>query len=387
MSQKLERREKGTGTVYQDKNGIWRGKLRYTPEPHAKQVTVNFTGKSEADIRKQIREYNKSGAQTVPNKNVTLGSYAEHWLKTFKRPNMKPASYDKLETTYLKHVKPALGMVQLKQIKPSDIQKLIAQKKADGYSYSTVLKVYQLFTALMRFAIGNRDLVYNPTLMVIMPEKSLFETKEIRIFTDEEVERIVEAARATYSNGKPVYQYGEAFVLMLNTGIRLGEGIGLCKTDCNRDNQSIHVQRNIQSTKKRDDEGNATGGVYAEENSPKTYSGERYIPLNKEAVKALDRLCARHPESKWVVCTENGDVVPPDRFERTFYSILKRAGIEKTGMHALRHTFASNLFAKGVDVKAVSHLLGHSSVKITYDTYIHLIKGVDREAVAVLDEA
>ena len=42
MSQKRERREKGTGTVYQDKNGIWRGKLRYTPEPHAKQVTVNF---------------------------------------------------------------------------------------------------------------------------------------------------------------------------------------------------------------------------------------------------------------------------------------------------------------------------------------------------------
>ena len=93
MSQKLERRENGTGTVYQDKNGIWRGKLRYTPEPHAKQVTVNFTGKSEADIRKQIREYNKSGAQAVPNKNVTLGSYAEHWLKTFKRPNMKPAIY------------------------------------------------------------------------------------------------------------------------------------------------------------------------------------------------------------------------------------------------------------------------------------------------------
>ena len=298
---------------------------------------------------------------------------------------MKPASYDKLEATYLNHVKPALGMVQLKQIKSSDIQKLIAQKKTDGYSYSTVLKVYQFFTALMRFAIGSRDLVYDPTLMVIMPEQSLFETKEIRIFTDEEVERIVAAARATYRNGKPVYQYGEAFVLMLNTGIRLGEGIGLWKIDRNQANQSIHIQRNIQSTKNRDDEGNVTGGVYAEENSPKTFSGDRHIPLNKEAVKALDRLCARHPESKWVVCTENGDVVPPDRFERTFYSILKRAGIEKTGMHALRHTFASNLFAKGVDVKTVSHLLGHSSVKITYDTYIHLIKGVDHEAVAVLD--
>lgn len=273
MSQKRERREKGTGTVYQDKNGIWRGKLRYTPEPHAKQVTVNFTGKSEADIRKQIREYNKV-AQATPNKNVTLGSYAENWLKTFKRPNMKPASYDKLEATYLNHVKPALGMVQLKQIKPSDIQMLIARKKADGYSYSTVLKVYQFFTALMRFAIGSRDLVYDPTLMVIMPEQSLFETKDIRIFTDEEVERIVEAARATYSNGKPVYQYGEAFVLMLNTGIRLGEGIGLLKTDRNQANQSIYIQRNIQSTKNRDEEGNASGGVHAEENSPKTYSGE-----------------------------------------------------------------------------------------------------------------
>lgn len=183
---------------------------------------------------------------------------------------MKPASYDKLEATYLNHAKPALGMVQLKQIKPSDIQKLIAKKKADGYSYSTVLKVYQFFTALMRFAIGSRDLVYDPTLMVIMPEQSLFQTKDIRIFTDEEVERIVEAARTTYSNGKPVYQYGEAFVLMLNTGIRLGEGIGLLKTDRNQANQSIYIQRNIQSTKNRDEEGNASGGVYAEENSPKT---------------------------------------------------------------------------------------------------------------------
>ena len=70
-----------------------------------------------------------------------------------------------------------------------------------------------------------------------------------------------------------------------------------------------------------------------------------------------------------------------------FTAFLKRAGIEKTGIHSLRHTFASNLFARGVDVKTVSHLLGHSSVKITYDTYIHLIKGVDHEAVAVLDEA
>lgn len=96
--------------------------------------------------------------------------------------------------------------------------------------------------------------------------------------------------------------------------------------------------------------------------------------MNKNATEALQRLCDAHPNSKEIVCGAKGTVIPPERLERTFYRILKNAGLEKTGVHSLRHTFASVLFAKGVDVKTVSKLLGHASIQITLNTYIHLIE-------------
>ena len=79
-------------------------------------------------------------------------------------------------------------------------------------------------------------------------------------------------------------------------------------------------------------------------------------------------------------------VVPPERLERTFYYLLKNVGIEKTGLHSLRHTFASTLFAQKVDIKTISKLLGHASIQITLDTYVHLFEDIDHDAVAQLDD-
>ena len=79
-------------------------------------------------------------------------------------------------------------------------------------------------------------------------------------------------------------------------------------------------------------------------------------------------------------------MVPPERVERTFYYLLNNVGLEREGPHSLRHTFASLLFAKGVDVKTVSTLLGHASIQITLNTYIHLMENVEYDAVAKLDD-
>jgi len=70
---------------------------------------------------------------------------------------------------------------------------------------------------------------------------------------------------------------------------------------------------------------------------------------------------------------------------RKDFPALKNADIESTGMHTLRHTFASMLFAKGADVKEVSELLGHANVQITYDTYIHLIPEHKAKVISLLD--
>lgn len=88
----------------------------------------------------------------------------------------------------------------------------------------------------------------------------------------------------------------------------------------------------------------------------------------------------------YVIVNNKGKPVLPSNFERSFHTILKKAGIDGDyGIHALRHTFASMLFAKGVDVKIVSKILGHSSVKITYDIYVHLFDKDVSRVTMVLD--
>lgn len=78
--------------------------------------------------------------------------------------------------------------------------------------------------------------------------------------------------------------------------------------------------------------------------------------------------------------------IRPRNFQNTFDSILETSGIEHKGLHVTRHTFASSLFRLGADVKSVSELLGHSDTRITYNTYIHLIKEQKLNVIALFDK-
>ena len=138
---------------------------------------------------------------------------------------------------------------------------------------------------------------------------------------------------------------------MLNTGIRLGEAIGLKKTDWNKGESTLHIQRNIQSISKRDNGGNRVQGKQLVANTTKTYSGDRIIPLNKAATEAIQRLCEQHPDAECIICSSKGDMIPPERLERTFYRILKNVGINQAGLHSLRHPYVKHT-TKNIPAKA-----------------------------------
>ncbi len=384
MAQKSERREKGTGTIYEREPGKWIGKINIGTTAEGKVKAKYFSGKTEAEVKRKIREYNKAGAKTEAAK-ITLGTYLLDWLKTYKLNSVKRSSYDALEGTAKNHIIPNLGMIQLGALTGDDIQKLLNKMKADGYSHSTVKKAHDCLNAVLKHALVREDIVKNPMLQVIMPAASLFPKKEIQFYTQEEALRITEEASKEYLTGRLVYVYGYVFILMLHTGIRLGEAIGLEKTDWDRKNNTLKIQRNVQSVKKRDKDGNAVTGRELVSNTTKTYSGERTLALNATATNALTKLCEEHPGSKYIVCDGNGHQVPPERVERTFYYLLKNVGLEKNGVHSLRHTFASLLFAQGTDIKVVSKLLGHASVQITMNIYVHLYDNAEPDAVALLD--
>ena len=381
----MARRENGTGTIYQRSNGSWVGRIYIGVDMNGKEKFKYLSGKTEREVKKKIRDYNQTGVKIDTNK-ISLRDYLYNWLKTFKRGTIKESSYDALEKTIRNQIVPYIGMVQLQQITSADIQKLLNDLKEKGYSYSTIKKAHDCLNDMFEHATITDAVVKNPMATVKMLASSEFEKKEIRYFNEEECSLIIEESSREYSTGKPVYQYADTYILMLNTGIRLGEAIGLKKTDWDKKNGTIHIQRNVQSVSKRDSDGERVQGKRLVFNTTKTYSGDRIVPLNKMATGTLERLCDQHPNSEFVVCSSKGDMVPPERLERTFHRLLKNVGIEKAGTHSLRHTFASILFSKSTDVKTVSELLGHASIQITLNTYVHLIGTPKHGAVAKLDD-
>lgn len=164
-------------------------------------------------------------------------------------------------------------------------------------------------------------------------------------------------AAERYGNGKSIYRLGYGLILILFTGLRLGEALGLRWEDIDFEGRRLRAERTLEYVKNR----NANPGepkYCFVEGSTKTTSSERTVPLNQTAVQALIELKKINHSFPHVFSNAAGKPINPRNLNRAHDCILERDGIEHIGIHALRHTFASQLFAAGVDIKIVSQLLG-----------------------------
>lgn len=365
------RKRKGRGNIQKKANGSYLGRLRISGYD-----TFYVTGTSEKEVQKELDNfYLKTLRKEIVPQKQTVNSYIERWLVTVKMPSMKAASYDRLERTYQKQIKNTpVGRSQLGTLTSMEIQTLINSYTA-SLSYSSLKKVYDLLNNCFRYAVAVRDTGYNPVDGVRLPkqENLKIQTKEIEILSDADVERLEKAQNDLYKTGQPKYWYASAYVLIANTGIRSGEALALTWDNVNLRSKTLTICQNASRIKKRDAP-TATGSKQII-TSTKSRSGMRQIPLNAKALAALAHLKElqerNHIQTDFVICTSTGKMVVQNSFYRIFQNMQRALGIKPVTIHALRHTFATQLIKANVDIKIVSQLLGHSSVKITYDTYVH----------------
>ena len=178
----------------------------------------------------------------------------------------------------------------------------------------------------------------------------------------------------TYKNGNYKYRLGYVVILDINTGLRIGELLGLRWSDIDFKNRTLTVSINRIRMKNREKDA-LKKYLDVDQRATKTKSGQRKMYLNDDAYNALQKIYEITGNEKYVLTTETHKRCGQRNLDRMLRKIAVSAGLEdkQYGFHALRHTFASLLFANGEDVKVVSELLGHSDVQITYNTYIHLI--------------
>lgn len=267
----MQRREKGTGTIVQRESGTWSGRVSIGRGNDGKIKYKYFSGKTEAEVKKKVREYNKSGCpQDAPQ--ILFKDYLLSWLTNIKKISLRPSSYDRLEATALKQVIPRLGDFKISEITPEDISKMMSDIKDEGLSYSSTKKAFDCVNAVMTYAFNKRDILFNPALLALKPNESNFPKKEIRYFTKKEAALITEECRRKYSTGALVYPYGDAFILALHTGLRMGELIGLQKSDINFEEKKLIVRRNAQVVGKRNADGSRASGRMVVLSTTKTYS-------------------------------------------------------------------------------------------------------------------
>jgi len=245
--------------------------------------------------------------------------------------------------------------------------------------------VYVALNSCYKHALIDGVVIKNPCLGIILPSQNE-RTKQISALSVDDVEILKHELMKNEPDGKALCCYRYAYLLILNTGMRMGEALSLRWSDVDFEKRTITINKNNVLSKRRDAEGNKIGGYEIQtQNSTKTASGNRVIPMNRSAEEALIAL-RENNDTPYVIVNSKHNPVLPSNFERSFHAVLNNAGIKGDyGIHALRHTFASMLFAKGVDVKIVSELLGHSTVKITYDIYVHLFEKDISRVTCLLD--
>jgi integrase len=218
-----------------------------------------------------------------------------------------------------------------------------------------------------------------------MPKKENLakQTKQMQIFTQDELQRIENVAAITHKNGKIRFKHTYFFVLLANTGLRVGEAIALTWENVDLEKKMIYVRQNASCIKERDEDADRKYKMII--TSVKTKNGNRQVPCNDKAMEALLWLKKYqekyHIKSKYVDCNDHGEILKQQTLPKILKKILLAADVPYKNIHSFRHTFATNLIEADVDVKIVSQLLGHASVKITYDTYVHI--GIDNAIAAV----
>ena len=167
---------------------------------------------------------------------------------------------------------------------------------------------------------------------------------------------------------------------MLNTGLRTGELLGLLNSDIDLERRIVYLERGVKEVWRRDGL-QAEPGRDVKVGKLKSATSKRTVPLNDTAVAMIQDLRkeAYFGENTALVPDEHGNFTRPVNFRKRYYRILAAAGIEKKGLHSLRHTFASNLVngikqedgsIKSLAPRQVADLLGHSTSQITELYYV-----------------
>ena len=243
------------GNAFKRTDGRWGGTVWYMDESGERKRKC-FSGTTKQEVNKKMTSYIENFNNEIENSveaNKTLKDSMTNWLQVFKFPSVERTTYDRYECTTENQIYPLIGNKIVGNITAADIKKVFNHWMNEGYAYTTVKKVHNILNEYFRYLTQQELINKNPMNSAPMIKKSNFyaiQEKEdlptsetITVFTSEEIEKLKAEAAKEYGTGKKLYRQAGAYILMLNTGLRAGEMLGVLNGDIDLEGRVLHVQR------------------------------------------------------------------------------------------------------------------------------------------------
>lgn len=334
---------------------------------HKRQNVTVGTYRRKSDAERAEREallYRERGTLLDPAK-LTVGALLDQWLDT-KRDEVSDNVLTDYSIAIRRHILPALGTVPVQRLSTAALQAQVNAWRDGGMSPPYIAKIMlvmsQALTAAMNWNFVSRN-------VAVGIRKPSVRKRPATVWTPEELRRfLILAANDRLS---PLWQ------LLASEGMRRGEALGLRWADVNWERGTVHIAQTVIADKH-------DRGAAKIQPRGKTATSSRQVKLTGQTLallaehQDLQRFVRHAAGDRWqdhdlIVSTSLGTPVNPANVSRSFNALIIAAGLPKIRLHDLRHTAASLMLRAGVPVKQISERLGHANVRITLDTYAHLM--------------
>lgn len=365
---------------------------------------------AEAALRKALEEYNNAGLHFEPN-SISVSDYLDYWLKNYVDLNCKYNTQRAYKNMIDAHIKPAIGIYQLKSLTPAILQQLINDKYLIGFSKNHLVNLMTILSGSIKYAVHPCKFIKeNPMQYVKYPRyEHTKEELDHKIITNDDFNQIIER----FPFGTPFYL---PLMIGYHTGLRIGEVLGLTWNDIDLENKTLTVDHILYKR-----------SPHWYFGTPKTKSSFRTIKIGKTLLDALKKQKKFQLENRMkygqhfiqqyeveeiegkeklrrihslpvsidpgvmqplnIVCTkESGEIVTHDTFRYCSRVIHYSLGI-LFNFHSLRHTHATTLIENGANIKDVQARLGHANIETTLGTYTHATEKMAEQSVDIFEKA
>lgn len=351
----------GEGSIRQKPNGKYEGRIMINKQ------SFSFTGNTREEVQARMNKalFPLQFDETIKPEDMTVGQFIEQWRGTYTQ-DIKKSTMQRYDLDIRLRIVPLIGEIKLRELKPVVITQLYNFVQNQGLSHKSIKNLHGTLHRILQDAVDNEYLERNISDRAKIP-KAQEAPKEMRPLKDGEIPLFLTAIKG--------HKFEKVYFVALFTGMRESELIGLTWDCIDWENERIRIYRQLPREREK--------GV-ADTFTTLKNGKSRVIAPATEVFSVLRQVKAEQAKNKlkagnkwnnpegFVFTNEKGEHIIRRTLYNNFKRIVTEMGLPEVRFHDLRHTYATVSLQIGIDVKTVSHNLGHATVAFTLDKYGHV---------------